>query len=117
MSKLEEIIKKMHETILIEDGYLENENEEIPSIEIIQKTTELLTQLSVLDIYPERVNTSIDGGMCLIFEKLPLRLFLELYNNNEIGYIIEEINLKRLIENEEIKTLEETKNKIVNFLQ
>lgn len=112
---LDEAVKKLKITIELERKYLEMENAEMPNNVTQDRTSQLLTELAYNNIFPDRLSTSIEGGIGLVFKNTSFKLIMELYNSGEIGYIIEDTRIRKLIENEVIFSLEAASERITKF--
>lgn len=86
-----------------------------PTDKVINNSKSLLYEILHHNIYPEDISTSDEGGICLTFRIKNKRMFLELYNDGEIGYIVENIKDKKLIENDTLHSINQSKDKIINF--
>lgn len=107
--------KSMYEIISIEKEYLKENDIEPPTQDVVNKATQLMKMLAVKNIHPHRIATSADDGICLTFKKGNEICYLELYNNGEMGYIIENRLDKTVIANEDLFSLNESINAIEDF--
>lgn len=64
-------------------------------------TLEPILKLINLGYYPHRINY-LEEGTCYEYKHENKKLYLELYNDGEIGYIIEDFINKEILENEDI---------------
>lgn len=71
--------------------------------DVLVTTKRILKNLIDLDLIPSRVQNCIEGGITIIYKKEYLIYYLEIYNDGEIGYIIENTHWKKIIFNSEIK--------------
>lgn len=55
---------------------------------------------------PNRISLLPDGGVCFIFKKLNTVIYFEIYNDGEMGYIIEDIIDYKIIDNKDITDLQ-----------
>lgn len=106
---------KLNESISKESEYLIHEKIEIPNTEVKDFALNVIYFLTYHAIYPDKLTTTVEGGICLIFNNNSERLYLELYNDGGIGYIIENITSKILIENEDLHSLDEIINRLKRF--
>ncbi len=90
--------------------------DEIPNDISLSKLSELISGLLNDHIIPDKITTSAEGGICLEFKKENQRLYFEVYNNGEMGYIIEDTVLKKTIENEDASSIWEFLEKLNKFL-
>jgi len=82
-------------------------------IDLPNSTSLILSELIIKDLekyglLPNRVSASAEGGFCLIFKKQDSALYLEVYNDGEIGFIVENFIQKRILDNREIEIAEVT---------
>ncbi len=75
-----------------------------------------LSKLKQENFLPNRITYTVDGGYCFVFKKSTQALYLEIYNDRELGFIIEDFVKKEIIENKEIE-LREVAEVIENFLE
>ncbi len=88
-----------------------------PNKKSIELTLEIINNLAVQNIHPNRITPSVEEGMCLTFNNNNRILYFELYNDGDIGYIIEDIKFNRIIENEDVNSTTEVLNKISHFFE
>ena len=108
-------INSMHKIISIEKEYLKDNNIEPPTRDVISKTEQLIRMLAIKDIHPNRIATSAEDGICLTFKKGNEICYVELYNNGEMGYLIENRIERTVVVNEDLYSLNESVNAIVDF--
>jgi hypothetical protein len=70
-----------------------------PTDDVLEKTRSLIPKLVFNDLIPFRVTPSIDEGVCLAFLKDSLLIYVEFYNDGDIGLIAEDYIDKKIIEN------------------
>jgi len=87
-----------------------------PNNKVISLTEQVINQLAQDNIFANRMTQTADEGICIIFNKGDQRLYFEFYNDGEIGYIIESISERKILENEDIFSIENVIEKISNFL-
>ena len=108
-------IKSMNKILSIEKEYLKENDIDPPTQDVINKTSQLIKMLAFKDIHPNRIATSAENGICLTFKKGYEICYLELYNNGEIGYLIENRKEKTVIANEDLFSLNESVKTIEEF--
>jgi len=108
-------IKSVYNIISIEKEYLKDNNIEPPTQDVISKAAQLIKQLALKDIHPNRIATSAEDGICMTFKKGDEICYLELYNDGEMGYIIENRVEKTVIANEDLFSLNESISAIEDF--
>lgn len=113
--KLEELIAQMYEAIEFESYYLKDDGIAPPKDEVINSTTFLLNQLASEDIFPNKIATTVEEGLYLVFENFPFKFYLEIYNNGDIAYIIEDTKSDKIIELKDLYSISEVKNRISQF--
>lgn len=107
-----EMIEDLYKAIDFDKEYLEEGGLELPNKEVINKAIYLIHSLSSENIFPKEITTTVEEGICLIFESKTFTLYLELYNYGEIGYMLENTKNEELIENEIFISLSEVRSKI-----
>lgn len=78
--------------------------------------TELTDRLVVDELEPARIN-KCEGGMCFTFRNGNRRLYMETYNDGDIGYCIEDVTCEDLVENQDLNNLDEAVEIIRVFLK
>lgn len=89
---------------------------ERPSNWAIKTSLNLIAVLEYKDITSYKLLPTAEGGLALVFVNGIKRLIVEIYNNKELGYIIEDTKKKSLLENEDLKSILEAYNRILKFL-
>jgi len=107
-----EMIEDLYKAIDFDKEYLEEEGLELPNKEVINKAVYLIYSLLAENIFPKEITTTVEEGICLIFESKTFTIYLELYNYGEIGYMLENTKNEELIENEIFISLSEVRSKI-----
>jgi hypothetical protein len=113
----ENLVTNLKQAIRQDEEYLREEGAEQPAERVFMKTVNLVRDLAYYNIFPYDLTTTIEGGLCLIFKNEEQRLFLELYNDGDIGYIIEDIKTRNLLENIDLDSISATINRIRKFHQ
>jgi hypothetical protein len=62
-----------------------------------------LSLLEENNLKTHRINLLPEGGVCFIFKKNNFTIYFEIYNNGEMGYIIEDSINHKMIDNQDIK--------------
>ena len=105
---------------------IHSKDTEFFSSEQIQKPNNLslsqayttIKELALVNIFPEKLGPSADDGICIEFKnKKNYRLHFELYNNGELGYIVENPMLKKIIRNEDVNEVEDAIVSIQEFIE
>jgi len=76
-----------------------------PTDDVFDRGFTLLKSLAEKNIFPDRMSPSIEEGLCLNFRINDLVIYLELYNDGEIGYLTENVKNKKIIENEDLNSI------------
>lgn len=76
----------------------------------------LIRQLKENNLKANRI-TSFYEGMCISFIKNNTILYLELYEDGDIGYIIEDIVNKRIIDNKDLTYINEVIHIIKEYIK
>ena len=112
---LKKAINRLNSILELDAEYFHSESIELPNDKVIDNTFRLLRLLAVKSIFPNKISTSVEEGICLKFKKNQLVLFLELYNSNEIGYLIENTLKHEILGNEDIASVDEGVSIIIDF--
>lgn len=86
-----------------------------PSEDVVQKTFSFVNSLKKYFLFPDKINPSVEEGICLTFENGNYVLHFEIYNDGDLGYIIEDRINKEVVENEDVETLDQMINRINKF--
>jgi hypothetical protein len=66
-------------------------------------------------LQPYRISPSAEEGICFMFKKDYKILYFEIYNDKEMGYIIEDEKNKKILDNKNIKDENEILQVLMNF--
>jgi len=99
-----------------EDEYFKDENIDLPNDLALNYAYQIVNKLSELNIFPDKLSTSVDEGICLKFKNRGEALYFEIYNTGELGYIIEDLFHHKTIENEDVFSIDEMVKKINDFI-
>lgn len=106
---------------LVDELYRQGEtNWKDQGIDIPNSISIALSELIIKSLYkdklvPFRITASAEGGICLVFKNKTAALYLEVYNDGEIGFIVEDFIEKKILQNSEIE-LQAVEATIKNFL-
>lgn len=81
----------------------------------ISFSRELVYQLIENELIPIRITQSIEEGMCFVFRNDQQFLYLEIYNDEELGIVIEDYNKKKILINKELVHKQEILEEIIEF--
>ncbi len=70
-----------------------------PNSMVIERLRRTIPKLVKRELIPSRIAPSIDEGACVIFQKGRVLVYLEFYNDGDIGLISEDIQNNRILEN------------------
>jgi hypothetical protein len=70
-----------------------------PNTMVIERLRKTIPKLVKRELIPFRIAPSIDEGACIVFQKEKVLVYLEFYNDGDIGLISEDIHNKRILEN------------------
>lgn len=108
-------INDLYVTIENLRSYYDSNGIELPTEENLDKSIKLIKDFISQNILPSKVSTSIEEGVSIVFKKNRLAMHLELYNDGDIGYIIEDVKKRKLLENKVVSGLEEIVKRVNNF--
>ena len=109
--KIDDLKNKLAEIEKLGDEWDKEYNTVGPTKEVLNFAREIIPELIEKDIIPYRMAPTVEEGLCMIFENSDMRLYLEIYNDGDIGYISENFKTKEKQKNEDI-----TKDHIVPHL-
>lgn len=92
-----------------------DENIPGPNDIVLSKSKTLINDLVANNMIPSRITPTVEEGICFIFKNINKIMYLELYNDGEMGYIIEENEQKKILDNAEILHFEEILNIVNRF--
>lgn len=81
----------------------------------IKFSRELAFQITENNLMPLMITQSIEEGICFVFKSSNKYLYLEIYNDHEIGLIIEDYLNKKTLRNISIKSKQDIIREINNF--
>jgi hypothetical protein len=67
-------------------------------------------------IFNYKISQSIEEGIMVSFKNNSQRLYFEIYNDGQFGYIIEDYRKKSIIENKDVDNLEDFTYRVSQFL-
>lgn len=100
---------------MIDIQSLKNKNEDIEidiSSVLENNYNSLIIKLKEHNLKPNRI-TLFYEGVCISFIKNNTIMYLELYNDGDIGYIIEDIINKKSIDNKDLTNI----NKVIHIIK
>ena len=84
---------------------------------VISYVSDLIKNIIVpYKLFPDRCTDSVDDGICLVYNNGDLKLYMEFYNDGDMGYIVEDYKKRKSLVNEDLRTEEDIKNVLINFL-
>lgn len=94
----------------------EPSNSADPSPDSLRNTLMAGKELVEAGLQVLRVEKSAEGGICLVFRKGSQNLYLEFYNDGDVGYIVEDFHTKQIIDNRDIRIIDSL-GVVSNFFQ
>lgn len=113
---LEKTINQFFKSLYEEKDYLDSEGIEPPNNESIGLFLFFLDKLAKKNIFPDKVSTSAEEGICLKFVNFPQNLYFEIYNDGQLGYIVEDFHKRFIVENADLENINFAIKKIQEFL-
>jgi hypothetical protein len=92
---------------VIADTSTEDEDLPSPNQASLRIARSFIEKLAVIQKLPKRISTTAEGGVCFVFSNSEERLYFEIYNDEEMGYISEDLSKKRIMRNHDVSTLDE----------
>lgn len=109
------ILDKINEVIDDQKEFYKEFIDELPSKKSIKKTEKLLNRLHSKNLFEDDLLVIADGGLCLVFRKEQKTMYFEVYNDNEMGYLIDENN--KILANKDLKKIADVEKTIYDFLK
>jgi len=75
---------------------------ESPSNRVLLDALQLIQKLATNNYFPCRVTPTIEEGICLVFKKGNYKLYLEIYNAGDTGYLVEDFVFHKIIESKDV---------------
>lgn len=95
---------RLEQISIIGDDWIEDDGIKGPNEYVIEFSKALIERLVDNNLFPIRITPTVEEGLCFVFEEKDNTLYLELYNDKDIGYIIENTKRKEIIANEDLFT-------------
>lgn len=114
-SLVEKAILQLNETINFDSKYFESEEISLPNEKAKNYATLLIEELSQKNIYPVKISTLAEEGILFSFKNKSHNMFFEIYNDGDVGYIIEDYILKKVIDNKDCFSFTEAIADIESF--
>ncbi|MCF8137368.1 MAG: hypothetical protein K9K63_08675 [Desulfotignum sp.] len=70
-----------------------------PTDAVMEKARNLIPKLVHNNLIPFRITPSMEEGVCIAFQKNSILVYIEFYNDGDIGMIAEDYIGKRILEN------------------
>ncbi|MDZ7777256.1 MAG: hypothetical protein U5L09_17400 [Bacteroidales bacterium] len=112
----EEKISRINNIIAHDEQYFEKENIALPNNVALETYKNLIFELSLINISRFNMSTSIEEGICLTFQNVDNRMYLELYNDGDIAYLIENTNSGALIKSEDLSSIDQAIKLVLEFV-
>jgi len=114
---LETFVDKLHRISSLDPTFFTSEEIQKPSEDVLDKAYNTIQELALLNIFPENLDPSADDGICIEFKNGHAHnLYFELYNNGELGYLVEDPRLKKIIHNEDFDHIDDALQSIQAFV-
>lgn len=88
----------------------------LPNSEAISNTKRIINELIISNHIPDSIRITVEEGISLNFKKGNQMMYFEVYNNGELGYIIEDRIKLRIVNNQDVSTIDQAINVITDFL-
>ena len=86
-----------------------------PNEFVISFSEELIDQLVENSFIPDRLTQSVEEGVSFVFAKENRFLYLEIYNDTEMGLLVEDYENKLVLKNKEVSSRQEILEEISEF--
>jgi hypothetical protein len=94
-------IQKLNNTIEMDKEYLDNEGVNLPNEKARNYAIMLIEKLGEKSIVPTKISTLADEGISFNFKNKSQNMFFEIYNDGDVGYIVEDTLLKKVLDNKD----------------
>lgn len=111
---LEKQKNHLKEIMIAGDSWSE-ENIPGPNSKVITRVEYIINELANYYIFSDRITQTVEEGICMVFFHADKTMFFEIYNDGELGYIIEDRINKRILRNENVININESIKKISSF--
>ena len=115
MKKIDDLIEELYSLNEKNAVWAAEEEVALPTDNVIESTRQLIEMIMPKLFIPERLTISIEEGICLEFIHSFKRMYVELYNNGEIGYITVNWTTTDILENKSVNNVTEMFNVIKEF--
>lgn len=109
----EQLLQKLKDIEAIGEDW--NENAKGPNDFAIAFSKDLIDQFVENNFIPNRLTQSIEEGVSFVFSKGKLFLYLEIYNDAEMGVLVEDYENKSVLKNKEVSSQQEILEEISEF--
>jgi hypothetical protein len=112
--ELDELLKKLKEIEDIKDW---TKYDMVgPTKDVLEFSKKLICELNAYLIFPHRIAPTVEEGMFFLFKKDNKSFNLEICNDGDVGFIINDDTKKKILDNKDIGR-EEIIDHIVKFLE
>lgn len=109
-------INKVDEIYKMRDSIREEYDFNPPNDYVINYSKNFIKNLfNNVKIPPDRITPSAEEGLCFVFKKGNKVLYFEIYNDKEMGYIIEDEKRKIIIDNKNVSSEEDIIKVLLSF--
>ncbi|HOF00898.1 MAG TPA: hypothetical protein PK385_06435 [Spirochaetota bacterium] len=108
-------ISLIEEIDTLKDSIKEQYDFNPPNKNVIEFSKIFIKNLIKNKIQPYRITPSSEEGICFMFKKENKILYFEIYNDDDMGYIIEDEKNKKIIENKNVQSENEILKVLLNF--
>lgn len=112
---LAKITTQINHTIQLDKEFLINDGIDIPNEMVINYACQIIKEISETNNFPYRISTLADEGLSIQFKNNNKSLHYEIYNDGDVGYIIEDSYTGDILDNEDLNSLSESINRIEKF--
>lgn len=107
------LLQKLSDIEALGDDW--NEDVTGPNDYAITFSKDLIDQLVENQFIPDRLTQSVEEGVSFVFAKGKRFLYLEIYNDTEMGVLVEDYENKRVLKNREVSSQQEILEELSEF--
>jgi hypothetical protein len=87
-----------------------------PNDFVVSSTIAIVENLAFKGIFDFKISPSIEEGIVLTFKERTKKLYFELYNDEQFGYIIEDLKNNQVLENRNVDSIDHITEVISEFV-
>jgi len=113
--KINFFLSKYKSIVEIDKDFYNQENIALPNKFAFNNLKKTLKYLLINNIIPYKISPSVEEGICIVLKNKNKKLHFEIYNDGDMGYIIEDYINKKIISNKDFNSIKDAIHDIVKF--